>query len=51
MSVIAPWPGPISMTRALAHVAESVGDGMAGAIVDKEVLSEFWLTFHRSVTL
>jgi len=37
--------------RTLAHVAESICDSMAGAIVYKEVLSEFWLTFHRSVTL
>ena len=37
--------------RTLAHVAQGVCDGMARPIVHEEVLAEFWLTFHRSVTL
>ena len=42
---------PLSRTDldhgSLAYVAERVGDGMTCSIVDKEVLSEFWLAFHR----
>ena len=32
--------------RPLAKIAESVDDGMAGSIIHKKVLAEFWLTFH-----
>jgi hypothetical protein len=31
---------------ALANITKSVDDGMAGSIVHKKVLAEFWLTFH-----
>jgi hypothetical protein len=31
---------------ALANIAKSVDDGMAGSIIHKKVLAEFWLTFH-----
>jgi hypothetical protein len=30
----------------LANIAKSVHDGMAGRIIHKKVLAEFWLTFH-----
>jgi hypothetical protein len=32
--------------RPLANIAKGVHDGMAGSIVDKKVLPEFWLAFH-----
>jgi hypothetical protein len=30
----------------LANIAKGVDDGMAGSIIHKKVLPEFWLTFH-----
>jgi len=30
----------------LANIAKGVDDGMAGSIVHKKVLPEFWLTLH-----
>ena len=37
--VMAPWPGPISMTVRVESVAEGVGDAEAGVFVDEEVLA------------